>query len=192
MQKRILWVFLLGVCVSNSGLAETDCSVYEAKIRKLEDLRRQGGSLKQMQRWRMQTEEATSKKFSCRKESAIQIASGNTASPKAKPIKSPRIKLRKNSSEDPQVQQLLSTCNYWIDEYNNNQSDNNSAFRNTACRALDKKLATKEAPTPIDIANVRSLKECIKPNNLIDNDVQECRQGLRNPVWATSSGNTHP
>lgn len=29
----------------------------------------------------------------------------------------------------------------------------------------------------------RTMKECIKPGNVIDHDVKECMQGLRNKEW---------
>lgn len=29
----------------------------------------------------------------------------------------------------------------------------------------------------------KSMKECIKPSNLIDNDVKECTEGLREKSW---------
>ncbi|HCA24502.1 MAG TPA: hypothetical protein DEP32_10090 [Pseudomonas sp.] len=30
---------------------------------------------------------------------------------------------------------------------------------------------------------MRSVRECMKPNNVIDQDVQECAQGLRQKTW---------
>lgn len=33
-------------------------------------------------------------------------------------------------------------------------------------------------------ANRRTMQECIKPGNLIDQDVQECLNGLREPTWS--------
>lgn len=183
MQKWILWIVLSGF--SFNAYAK-DCSVYHDKIRKLEDLRRSGGSLKQMERWRIQADEAANKERQCNKSGAIQIASGSSVSAsknRAKNTRSAQQKLRKSNNQNPQVQQLLSTCNYWIAEQNNNPSADNNTFRDTACRALDDKLATADEPTPVELANLRSLRDCIKPNNLIDSDVQECRQGLREPSW---------
>lgn len=189
MKKWILCI-LLSTCAFNSAHAK-DCTLYEEKIRKLEDLRRQGGSLKQMERWRIQADDLTSKRRSCNNEgSSIQIATGNAAS-KTKATKintnasktEKSQKLRKTSNKDPQVQKLLGTCNYWITEQNNKPTFDNKTFRDTACRALDEKLSAETAPPPANLSNLRSLKECIKPNNLIDSDVQECRQGLRDPTW---------
>jgi hypothetical protein len=37
--------------------------------------------------------------------------------------------------------------------------------------------------TSPSIANVRNLRECIKPNNLVDNEVSDCMKGNRNPSW---------
>jgi hypothetical protein len=34
-----------------------------------------------------------------------------------------------------------------------------------------------------NVVMVRKLKDCIKPNNVIDNDVSECMKGNLEPVW---------
>lgn len=147
MQKWILWL-LLGACIFNNANAE-DCTAYEDKIRKLEDLRRHGGSLKQMERWRMQTDELTSKKFRCGRGNPIQIVSGHSSNstPKAS-------KTRSKSST------TATTAIFHESSYQNST-----------------------VPASAELPILRSLKDCIKPNNLIDNDVQECRQGLREPSW---------
>jgi len=178
------WFFGLFLAVYALNTMATDCTPYKDRIRKLEDLRRHGGSLKQMERWRAQTDELSEKLTRCNREGSIQIVSGSSQYPSSsrKSGKSSQ-KLRKTNSVDPQTQQLLATCNYWITESNNNPSTTNSSFRDTACRALDTKLAKGDQPIPAASVTLRSLNECIKPNNLIDKEVQECRQGLREPLW---------
>lgn len=136
-----------------------------------------------MERWRMQENELSEKLRLCNREGSIQIVSGEASSPAHRKAHKSSQRLRTSDNPDPYVQQLLSTCNYWIGEYNANPSATNNSFQTTACRALDAKLAHKDqAPSATPVA-LRSLSECIKPNNLIDNEVQECRQGLREPVW---------
>jgi hypothetical protein len=39
------------------------------------------------------------------------------------------------------------------------------------------------AQRPVDVPMVRKLKDCIKPNNLIDNEVSECMKGNLEPNW---------
>jgi hypothetical protein len=180
------WLFALLLFAYALNSAAADCTQYKDKIRKLEDLRRHGGSLKQMDRWRMQTDEVSEKLNRCNREGSIQIVSGQTSDSSRHHPAQHRAgksqKLRQTNSEDPQIQQLVSTCNYWITEFKTNPSMANSSFKDTACRALDAKLSDKGQPVPVPSV-VRSLSECIKPNNLIDNDVQECRQGIREPIW---------
>ncbi|MFO1390481.1 hypothetical protein [Cellvibrio sp.] len=177
------WIFCLMAFVYASQAYAADCTQFKKRIHKLEDLRRHGGSLKQMERWRIQADELSTKLSQCNREQAIQITSGA----KTKGINTParsNLKLRKANSSDPQIQRLLATCNYWISEFNKNSSATNASFKDTACRALDDKLASNETSSlSAESAIVRSLSDCIKPNNLIDKDVHECRQGLRNPVW---------
>jgi hypothetical protein len=45
------------------------------------------------------------------------------------------------------------------------------------------KNAQVPAQQVTDIIMVRKLKDCIKPNNLIDNDVSECMRGNLYPAW---------
>lgn len=183
MQKWILWILLSG-CTFNA--CAKDCTIYHDKIRKLEDLKRSGGSLKQMERWRIQAEDVANKERQCNKSGAIQIASGSSVSTSKSRTKSARPaqqKLRTSDNQDPQIQQLLSTCNYWIGQQNSAPSEDNRVFRDSACRMFDNSLAMTNHYSPTDSLNLRSLKDCIKPNNLIDNEVHECRQGLRDPSW---------
>lgn len=179
------WMLGFVVFIASVNIYAGECAKYSERIHKLEDLRRHGGKLKQMERWRMQSDELAAKFSQCSREQSIQVASGssNGTTKSSRVANKSSLKLRKTNSADPQVQKLLSTCNYWIAEYNSNPSDSNSSFKDTACHALDDQLANTEpnASPPV----LKSLSECIKPNNLIDNDVQECRQGRRDPIWKT-------
>lgn len=160
-----------------------DCKNFGERIHKLEDLRRHGGSLKQMERWRVQSDELSAKLSQCNREESIQVVSGAAQTKNIGKPRGANLRFRKANSSDPQTQQLLATCNYWISEYNNHSSATNGSFKDTACRALDDKLASREFSPPAESTAIRSLSECIKPNNLIDKDVEECRQGRRDPLW---------
>lgn len=178
------WIFCLVAFAYALQTHAVNCSQFNERIRKLEDLRRNGGSLKQMERWRVQSDELSTKLSQCNHEQAIQVASGNLKTSNTNRPHRANLKLRKTNSADPQTQRLLATCNYWISEFNNNATASNASFKDTACRALDDKLASQtDYSVPAESAVIRRLSDCIKPNNLIDKDVQECRQGLRDPVW---------
>jgi|GEM_PF-860765 len=144
MKKWILYL-LISIGATNTANA-IDCNTYQDKIRKLEDLRRHGGSLKQMERWRMKTDELSSKRSLCTNQNPIQIATGNVLKPSS-----------------------------------TSKTTGSKNVRHIHTPTLTS--AVNQSPSPAVLPTMRSLKECIKPNNLIDGDVQECRQGLREPSW---------
>jgi hypothetical protein len=62
-------------------------------------------------------------------------------------------------------------------------------MRNTACEHYNKTLrdlVKDKQSLNQEFTATRSLKECIKPNNVMDNEVKECMQGLREPEWVTA------
>jgi hypothetical protein len=46
-------------------------------------------------------------------------------------------------------------------------------------------ISPKERPTFIQ---TRTVKDCIKPNNVIEKDVKLCVQGLKEPTWVMVPG----
>lgn len=59
-------------------------------------------------------------------------------------------------------------------------ADNDSLLSEAARNQLSaRELAEMEA----NRGATRSVRECMKPNNVIDQDVQECSQGLRQKTW---------
>jgi hypothetical protein len=48
---------------------------------------------------------------------------------------------------------------------------------------MAKELDASRANPPQEFRATRSLKECVKPNNKIDEDVKLCMQGLKEPEW---------
>lgn len=76
---------------------------------------------------------------------------------------------------NPKLHQIIKTCNYWIQQHNQYASGNNRVMRNTACNNIHqmaKDLDANRANSPQKFRATRSLKECVKPNNKIDDDVK--------------------
>jgi len=194
IQRKLFTVFiallttLLSLTCSLTQAA--DCSKYKKQIEHYENLRRNGGSAKSMSRWTATGHKLEEKYHQCSKDRSgnpvIQIVSGNQSIAKAqkKSSKPKNMPLRKNVSDNAQLRKLTQTCNYWIGEANQNPTDNNRNFRETACNAVDSYQADAESETLIaDTVMVRKLKDCIKSNNLIDQDVNECMKGTLEPIW---------
>ena len=186
------FIFAIAIFAStfaNQAFAANSCTSYKEKIEHYENLRRAGGSMAQMNRWTARGHELEDAMRKCTQDnggSVIQIASGNeTKSTKASTRNKPEHKaLRKNRSDDEQLQRLIQTCNYWITQSNETSSQDNINFRETACNAVDsyQPESNNSVATSNPIA-VRKLKDCIKPNNLIDDKVNECIKGNIEPTW---------
>ncbi|WP_425221245.1 hypothetical protein [Pseudomonas sp.] len=59
-------------------------------------------------------------------------------------------------------------------------ADNDSSLGQAARNQL---RAQERAEMEANRGPVRSVRECMKPGNVIDQDVQECAQGLRQRTW---------
>lgn len=59
-------------------------------------------------------------------------------------------------------------------------ADNDSALGEAARNQL---RAQERAEMEANRGPMRSVRECMKPGNVIDQDVQECAQGLRQKTW---------
>ena len=59
-------------------------------------------------------------------------------------------------------------------------ADNDSTLGEAARNQL---RARERAEMEANRGPMRSVRECMKPNNVIDQDVQECAQGLRQKTW---------
>jgi hypothetical protein len=174
---------------ANPVHAAKSCDHYKDKIERNNNLLRAGGSMAKMNRWTARGHELEDALRKCTQEnggSVIQITSGS----QTKAIKTSSRKktspaaLRKNNSNDEQLQRLTQTCNYWITQSNENSSQDNINFRETACNAVDNYQPEANNPAPTSNAiPVRKLKDCIKPNNFIDGDVNECMKGNIEPTW---------
>lgn len=185
----IIAVVLLVSTFAPQALAAKSCDHYKDKIEHYENLRRAGGSMAKMNRWTTrghELEDALRKCIQVNGGGVIQIASGSQtkATKNASRKKTAHTALRKNNSSDEHLQRLTQTCNYWITQSNENSTQDNINFRETACNAVDN--YRPESNNPVSTSNtnpVRKLKDCIKPNNLIDADVNECMKGNIEPTW---------
>lgn len=111
----------------------------------------------------------------------VQTASGK---PRQNNTSYAREKLRPVETDNPQLQQIIKTCNFWIQQYNGNPNDDTQAMKNTACRNADNMANNSTTAKPEEkFKPTRTLKECVKPKNVVDQDVKRCMQGLKEPVW---------
>lgn len=183
MKAKTLIASILFIATINSSAAAPDnCESYPDKIHQLQTLNAKGGTAKQQAQRRKKIGDYEMAFYKCRNIKRIEVVSGET---KNRP--SQRRKLRvsnnPNSRQSPQLQQLIKTCNYWVEQTNNNPSWHNSNFRDTACRAADESQKAMHNPSPKTAPAVRKLSDCIKPNNVIDDDVNQCIKGDRAASW---------
>lgn len=175
------------IFVSHNASAEP-CDHYKEEITYYENLRRNGGNTDEMRHWTAIGHELDDKYYHCRKDNevVIQTAAGEKSQPAYAPPNQAYKPLRRTSlKDDEQLQRLTKTCNYWVETTNENPTQDNSNFRDTACRAVDnyQQNGQTNSNSPTDSMPIRKLKDCIKPNNLIDYDVNECVKGNIEPTW---------
>lgn len=176
---RYIAAYCLAICLFIPVTSHA-CEHLQAKVDRYTQLKRAGGSAKQMNRWQAQRKHYSARYREClRAQPSMHRATGSKQTKRAKPDTQ---KLRKVNSDHPVVQKLLTTCNFWIKTYNRNPSPEHKTYRDTACRALDD--AQRHPPDLVATqARQRPLNECIKPGNLLDDDVRECMAGTREPDW---------
>lgn len=163
------------------------CDRHLERADRYHKLRRAGGSASQMARWQEQRKKYQQRYQDCRlgdrSGGSIHTASGRTRGPE----KPDYQKVRTTSVSDARVRKLLKTCNYWVKAYNRQPSDDRRSYRDSACRAFsDAQDRLENPPQPLS-SHQRTLDECIKPGNRLDNEVQECLEGRREPTWKAPS-----
>lgn len=179
MKKFSLALFGLIACLTFTN-AVNACEKFQAKVDRYSQLKRQGGSAKQMSKWSAQRALYADRYREClNAQPTVHRFSQTKKQRKLKTVKQP---LRRAESNDPLVLKLLATCNYWIKTYNQRPTPIHQTYKETACRALDDSQTSSSdlVATP---KHQRSLKECIKPDNLMDEEVYQCLTGAREPDW---------
>lgn len=189
MLKTPLFWLCLAIILMNPPALQA-CEALERKVERYTQLRRNGGSAKQMTRWQKARHKYKEQYHECRRQRS-QMQSYRPGAPRHKPS---YRKPNKITGTDPRTRKMEQTCNFWIREYNRAPSAEFRQLRETACRAAAKaKDETRAAklpgapaslnPAPPPASQLRSLEECIKPNQLIDNQVLACREGRLEPDW---------
>lgn len=163
------------------GALANDCSYWRAQIRQVAR-QSDGGNSRQQQAQQRQRNYLESQLAKCSGTTPgpIAVASGRTnGNSTYTPINPVR-----STNPDAELQQLIGHCNRWIYTYNHNPSFENQSVRDTACRAATNREALLKNPTHSSQIKIkRGIKECIKPNNVVDDDVKACMQGTKEPSW---------
>ena len=175
--KITLFIVIFFIATTNSSIAATQtCESYQNRINHLKDLNARGGKPKQLASRTRQINQYEEEVTKCSRIKTIGIV---TNSPN---YNIRHQKLRSSKTQNPQLQKLIKTCNYWIEQNNTNPSWDNTNYRDTACRAADEATIAKNVSHP-QIPNPGKLKDCIKPNNVIDDDVNACIAGNKKATW---------
>ena len=188
--RRII-TFTTGALLLNILIIKTananECWRIERQLYEAERMLRRGGNSSYMKLWQQSRDHNAEELPKCRKrfgvgDPSISVASGPGANNHGYANEQP-VNIK---TDNPQLQQVIKTCNYWIQQHNQYASENNRVMRNTACNNIHKMAkdldANRANPTR-EFRATRSLKECVKPNNKIDDDVKLCMQGLKEPEW---------
>lgn len=199
MQKIfIALITLIALSLSNNIQANT-CGMWQSKLNASQRKLNNGGNQSQVKQWVKERNYYSNELNKCNKKSGAHRwieTSGNNN--RQAPQRRAREQPRAINTDNVQLQQIIATCNYWIDQYNQNATNDNRTFKNTACLNADKSVQDLSAietktvalnpptKTPEESFAKRSLKECVKPNNRIDDDVKHCMQGQLEPNWPLS------
>lgn len=178
----VIATLLANILIINTAQAD-DCWRIERQLNHAEDMLRRGGNSSYMKFWGKSRDHNHEELQKCKKrfgksDPQITVYSGSNNN---------QENYREFISSDinnPQLQTMIKTCNYWIDQVNQHATAENISFRENACR--DAKAAENRIINPPEkfvMIHRRSAKECIKPNNVIDKEVRECMEGVREPTW---------
>jgi hypothetical protein len=180
--KTIIIAALFSVLTIPTLATANDCTYWQQQINKVSRWSNSGGNAAQQQRWQKQQSYLQNQLAKCQGTTPGPI-SVTRGQPSNTTSYAP-MNYFKSDNKDAELQQLIATCNRWIDIANNSATFENQSTRDTACRAANNKESLLKNPTQTsEIKIKRSIKECIKPNNVVDKDVKECMQGLKEPTW---------
>ena len=181
LNYAIIAILFISTLISSLATAN-DCTYWQLQINKVSRWGNSGGNAAQQQRWQRQQNYLREQLAKCQGTTPGPISVARGAPDKSDSY-SPRALLR-SDIKNAELQALIATCNRWIGISNNNPTFENQSTRDTACRTATNKEALLKNPKEIsEIKIKRSIKECIKPNNVIDHEVKACMQGLKEPSW---------
>jgi hypothetical protein len=178
MNRVLISAIFIGMLMPSLANAN-DCRYWQHQIN---SVGRSGGNSAQQQYWQRQRSYLQGQLAKCQGTTPgpISVARGQ---PSNSTNYTPMNYL-KSDIQDAELQQLIATCNRWIGINSSSPTFENQSTRDTACRTATNKEALLKNPKAIsEIKIKRSIKDCIKPNNIIDRDVKECMQGLKEPTW---------
>lgn len=180
--KAIMIVLGLALIALPNAAIANDCVYWQKQINKVSGWSRSGGNAKQQQDWQRQQQYLQGQLAKCNGTTAGPISTAKGQASNGNNYES-ATHLSSNIN-DGELQQLIASCNRWVDIYNNNPTFENQSTKDTACRTATNKESQLKNPKQTSEINIkRSIKECIKPNNVVDKDVKECMQGLKEPIW---------
>lgn len=189
--RKLITIFSLATLANMlmvGSVIANECWRIERQLNEAEYKLRQGGNASYMKMWRQSRDHNAKELPKCLKrfgagEPSLTVTNGQNQQGYGYGNEQP-INYQTNNL---QLQKVISTCNYWIQQNNQHGTENTRVMRNMACEHYNKTIReienNKNKPTEEFIAT-RSLKECVKPDNKIDNDVKLCMQGLKDPEWA--------
>jgi hypothetical protein len=181
LNRVIITILFIGSVMPSLATAN-DCTYWKQQINQVSRWSNNGGNADQQRRLQKQKSYLQSQLAKCQGTTPgpISVARGQ---PSNTTSYTP-INHLSSDNKDAELQQLIATCNRWIDISNNNATFENQSTRDTACRAATNKEALLKNPKHTsEIKIKRSIKDCIKPNNIIDHEVKACMQGLKEPDW---------
>lgn len=179
--KQILIAAMLCSLFTPMSVMANDCRYWQLQINKVKRWSNQDGADRDRQLRYLQDQMA---KCSGTSQGSISVASGQKSYAPADTTDYTSISPMYSDTSDSELQQLIASCNRWINIQSNTPSMINQSTRDTACRAATNREALLKNPTKNSEINIkRSIKDCIKPNNVVDNDVKACMQGTKEPAW---------
>lgn len=178
----------IALTLPGSVIAE-DCGWWESKMNSTNRKISNSADKNQIKYWEQQRNFYASRLEQCNKRNGthkwVQSISGKSQRDSTSYANE---RLRPINTDNHQLQQVIKTCNFWIQQYNQNPNDNTQAMKNTACRNADNMVNNLTAGKPEEkFKPTRTLKECVKPKNVVDQDVKLCMQGVKEPTWTNKN-----
>ncbi len=179
----IIFASLALLTFPTTGVA-SNCNQWQAKVKSTQRKISNGGNQSQIKQWDKALKYYVGELEKCNKKIGRHHWISVTSKPDRKThTRNKPEKQRVINADTPELQQMIATCNYWIRQYNTNANEVNSTFKTTACRNADKAMQTPATKTTETFIPSRPLKECVKPDNRIDDEVKNCMLGKIEPSW---------